>query len=265
MPEVTLQETAAGGYDVPDVYGSSYDAGSLFGSSTLLAMGRTSGGKVGSFRSLVSFDLEDGEIFVPVKVIGSKFSGYVNDVTADPGVASYLYRVVRTDWIEGQANWGVFKTANSWTTVMCDHATNDMTTANGQSFTSPTSTGGWVDVEGSDLDAQVQYALDNDVSPNRTVHLLIRVAAQGTSEANDTYWTIRSSNHTTEAHHPKLWVQYRRMMSLSDARRWLRWFKLFPAMAPAAFIGFIINRRMIIERTPQKILYHGLASEYKRR
>lgn len=60
-----------------------------------------------------------------------------------PSTSHTLTRIIRTDWVAAQATWGIYKTANNWTTAGAGGAGTDIdtTTPTPKSFSGPSADG----------------------------------------------------------------------------------------------------------------------------
>jgi hypothetical protein len=108
-----------------------------------------------------------------------------------------VYRLLRTDWVEAQATWNIYKTGSSWGTVGALNTTTDITTTDAATAAS-VAVDQWLN---ETVTAQVQTALN---SVGGVAHFL--VADVGASEGYHNIYSSREA--TTEANRPKLYIEY---------------------------------------------------------
>jgi hypothetical protein len=118
-------------------------------------------------------------------------------LAADPvGRTYWAYRLTRTDWVEGQSTWNIYKTGSSWTTVGGDYTTTD-----GASVVMPNATGlpKWVNWT---VTAQVQTA----VTAGTPIEFLLRDGTEGGVATGAAFFSKEYTTDTTLC--PKLVVTY---------------------------------------------------------
>jgi hypothetical protein len=108
-----------------------------------------------------------------------------------------VYRLLRTDWVEAQATWNIYKTGNNWTTAGALSDGNDFTSTDAATAAS-VAAGQNLSVT---VTAQVQTALDSVAG---VAHFLL--ADEGASATGG--HSYESRNHVTEARRPKLYIEY---------------------------------------------------------
>jgi hypothetical protein len=106
-------------------------------------------------------------------------------------------RLRRTDWVEDQSTWNIYKNNNSWSTAGALNTSTDMDTTNEASVTT-TSSAGWFSWN---VKNQVQYARD---SVSGVAHFLIR----DTSASISSHQYLYSSEYATTSLRPKLYIEY---------------------------------------------------------
>ncbi|MBN2753229.1 MAG: DNRLRE domain-containing protein [Candidatus Goldbacteria bacterium] len=87
---------------------SDTEQNSNYGGDTYLQLGRTSGGELK--RGLMKFD----NLTIPTGAVvtDAYLTVYVNNILS--GVRDFALYELNADWIENQATWNVYSTANSW-------------------------------------------------------------------------------------------------------------------------------------------------------
>lgn len=109
------------------------------------------------------------------------------------------YRLLRTDWVETQATWNIYKTGNNWTTAGALSDGNDFTSTNSATASSLGSAG-WLNFT---VTAQVQTALD---SVSGVAHFLladIGASASGKDQTCDSREYVANTSLR-----PKLYIEY---------------------------------------------------------
>jgi hypothetical protein len=107
------------------------------------------------------------------------------------------YRLRRTDWVEAQATWNIYKTGSNWGTAGALDTSTDHDTTDGATSAS-LSAAGW---QNWTVTAQVQYARDNVAG---IAHFFLRdtgAAADKTQRYSD-----KETVNTTLR--PKLYIEY---------------------------------------------------------
>lgn len=97
---------------------------------------------------------------------------YAYDEQDPDGLTIWAYKLTRADWVELQATWNIFKTANNWTVPGGDYVTSNPA---GGSTVFPASYG-WMSFN---VLAIVQDAYDGEIA----VELLVRFDDEGPSAA----------------------------------------------------------------------------------
>ncbi len=163
-----------------------------YGSLTsLLAASKTSGAM--NRRSILEFDISG--IPSGVSISGATLSLYSYSDSYDGGGGLEAYKLARTDWIEGQAAWNIYKTSSSWTAVGGDYVTSNPSGAN---LTAGT---GW---KNFNILAIAQDAYDN----SNPVEVLIRVKRES-YDGYDRRNYFYSKEYSVDASlRPKLVITY---------------------------------------------------------
>jgi len=118
---------------------------------------------------------------------------YAYQFSSSAGRTYWAYKLTRTDWVESQSTWNIYKTGSDWTTAGGDYV---ISSPSGGSDTVPSSAA-WMewDVKAIVVDA---YSQDNPAE------FLLRDGTE--NDAGYTYH--RSKDYTTEADRPKLVIDY---------------------------------------------------------
>lgn len=174
-----------------DTYLDSVNAASNYGTTDPLRTGRqqVSRATVGTMRSILEFDISD-------ITAGSTVSTAILTLTvaASPlsAFAGTVYRMTQSTWVEAQATWNIYKTANNWTS-----AGGDYDGASGVACTFPASGSFTVDI--------ATLAQDAVTSRSGILRILLKKDDE-TSVANE--YLYFSSDNATAGNRPKLDVTF---------------------------------------------------------
>lgn len=175
---------------------SSLDPTTNYGSETFLLTQATAGAN--KQRGLLQFNISDyppGRAMITAKLKLYYGMWWSNDPA---GRRIWAYKLKRTDWVEAQFTWNIYKTGSNWTTPGGDYVTSD---PSGGSVLVPVSTGVWMEW---DIKAIVEDAIENVSS---MVELLIRDASEtGQATTYDPSWL--SKDHGTAATRPKIEIEH---------------------------------------------------------
>jgi hypothetical protein len=168
---------------------------SNFGSETLI---RLSDVYNNVNRSILEFDISD----IPSSATftqGNLQLYYYEWVPYDAsGKTVWAYKLSRTDWVESESTWYIYKTGSSWTTAGGDYVTSN---PSGGSTTFPSSYG-WMTW---DIQSIVEDAYDN----SNDVEILIKFSNESVGIKSNSYTLFYSNNYTTDTSlRPKLTVTY---------------------------------------------------------
>lgn len=144
-------------------------------------------------RGLIRFDLSS--IPAGTAITSATLEMYYQDKmgSADPvGKTLMVYKVTRTDWVEGQATWNVYKTGSSWTTAGGDYVTSSPA---GAGSVVPGSFG-WMEWDVLDL-------VNDAFGDTDSLELLIRFQTEGVSGTDSLAELV-----CTGANAPKLTIVY---------------------------------------------------------
>lgn len=109
-----------------------------------------------------------------------------------------VYRLLRTDWVENQATWNIYKSGSNWGTAGALGSGVDFTSTDAATAASVTN-GEWLN---ENVTAQVQTALN---SVGRVAHFLVRDLGTPNAGSGNIY---SSREATTTANRPKLYIEY---------------------------------------------------------
>lgn len=144
---------------------------------------------------LLSFDFSS---FVPAGATITLATLRLMAYTPASGRTIGCYRLRRTDWVESEATWNIYKTGSNWTTAGALDTTNDHDTTDGATSSSLASAGfqDWT------VTAQVQTALDT--YSGIAYFFLKDTGASAVAEQ-----AYRSSNYSTDPSAcPQLYIEY---------------------------------------------------------
>jgi len=148
-------------------------------------------------RSILEFDISD----IPANAIFSQGdlelyyeSWYANDPV---GISVGAYKLTRTDWVELEATWNIYKTGSNWTSAGGDYVTTDPA---GKSIVFPANPG-WMTWD-------IQAIVENACGNSDNVEILVKFDNENVAFASrhQAFWY--SNNYPTEANRPKLTVTY---------------------------------------------------------
>ncbi len=170
-------------------------ATSNFGTSVDIQVNNTPAGYVQ--RSILEFAINWGTDIPAGATITSATLNlyYYNHGANDPAGRTYwAYRLTRTDWVEIQSTWNIYKTGSNWTAPGGDYTATD-----GASLAVPAGYG-WM---AWNVLAQVQYAQTNTVN----VEFLVKDGTE--DDATQYYALFHSNNYVVDTSLcPKLVIAY---------------------------------------------------------
>lgn len=120
--------------------------------------------------------------------------------TPPDGKTAWAYKLTRTNWVELEATWNIYRTGNSWTSAGGDYVTSN---PSGGSTTFPSSDG-WMNWN---VKAIVEDAYDND----DPAEFLVRFATEGVTENSNP--NLRASDYHLSHQRPKLEIDYTEALS----------------------------------------------------
>jgi len=150
----------------------------------------------GRYRPILEFDISD--IPANAEFTQSDFSMYFRYASAESptGKTIWVYKLTRTDWVELESTWNIYKTGSNWTNVGGDYVT---TNPSGASVTVPADLG-WITWD-------IQNIVEDACGNSDNVELLVRFSVENDNPATYTYF--HSNNYTTNTSlRPKLTVTY---------------------------------------------------------
>lgn len=157
---------------------------------------------LGPVRSILAFDFS-AVVPAGATITLATLSLYCTFALASRTIT--VYRLLRTDWVETEATWNIYKTGSNWSTAGAFDTTNDITTTDAATATS-VSKNAWLD---ETVTAQVQTALD---SVSGIAHFLIADTG-GNGFGNNDY---ASSEYATSSSRPKLYIEYTEAVSATS-------------------------------------------------
>lgn len=143
-------------------------------------------------RSIIEFDLSTMAGKTPITAIFSL--NYYSAPAVDPvGKTIYVYKLTPTDWVELQATWNIYKTANNWTAAGGDYEAVDPA---GVADVVPAGFG-WMDWSILDI-------LNDALDGGNDLELLLKFD----NENSNSQLGWRSAEYGTAADRPKLVIEY---------------------------------------------------------
>lgn len=123
---------------------------------------------------------------------------YSTIIGADPsGETVWAYKQSRTDWVEAEVTWNIYKTGSSWTASGGDYVTSS---PSGGSTTFPGSTGAWMSWDVKNI---VEDAIENVSS---IVEILLRLETESGNEKGGQWHSGDYTDDTDLC--PKLVIEY---------------------------------------------------------
>ena len=121
------------------------------------------------------------------------------------GTTHYLYDLLRTDWVELESTWTIYKTSNNWTTAGCRSDGNDMTGTFG------TGTGDIAVLTAASFvtDGTYTFSTNSGFVANIQANLggSVNFVMHETTN-NNVFVQYKSFDHVTAGHRPLLTVDY---------------------------------------------------------
>jgi hypothetical protein len=178
MGQLIIQPSGA------DTYLSEQNPTTNYSAVTLLMAGRNPGLRG---RAIFRFDFSA----LPAGCVIEKavLSLYVDSVST--GGDYGIYELTRTDWIETQATWNIYKTGSNWTAAGGDYISDRKAVKNIIAT-------GWAEWDVKALCEHFQSA------HNEIANILLKWEL----ENNDYFIYVRSEDHLTESTRPKLVIDY---------------------------------------------------------
>lgn len=174
-----------------DAYLSASAPTNNFGTDSALRVGYVT---ASNKRSLLSFNFS-AAVPAGAVITSAILSLYAGSYWAGRNIG--CYRLLRTDWVESQATWGIYKTGSNWGTAGALNTSTDYDTTDGATSAS-LSAAGW---QNWTVTAQIQTARD---SVGGIAHFVL--ADTGTSNA--AYQAYESKNSVQTTLRPKLYIEY---------------------------------------------------------
>jgi len=148
----------------------------------------------GDYRSVAEFSLADLPAGATISAATLGLYYYTKSEADAVGRTYWAYRLTRTDWVEAESTWNIYKTGSNWTAAGGDYTTDD-----GASTTVPAGYG-WMSWN---VLVQVQWAQTNSVA----AEFLFRDGTEGASPAlNCIYYSNDEATQTTLR--PRLVIEY---------------------------------------------------------
>lgn len=184
-PTFTIQGSGA------DTWINGYAATTNYGSGTYIQPYYDSGYKG---RALVNMSLS--EVPTGALINSADFSIYYYEyfLNSPEGDTYYVYKVRRSDWVDSQATWNIYKTGSNWGTAGCANTTSDIDTSVSSSATWRTGYG-WQTFDVQDI---VENAISNSVNFN------VRIS----TETAGTPHAYSKEYETDTTKRPKLVIDY---------------------------------------------------------
>jgi len=149
-------------------------------------------------RCLFEFDISSlpSNATITSATLGLYYNSYGNN---DPnGKTVWAYKLSRTDWVDTEATWNIYKTGSSWTSAGGDYVTSN---PSGGSTTFPAAADAWMEWD-------VQDIVEDAVANENAAEILLKYATEGLASGH-TDANLRASEHTTANTRPKLVIEYK--------------------------------------------------------
>lgn len=158
----------------------------------------------GAYRDILEFDISALPEVDSIDVATMSLYYYAYAYTNPVGLTVWAYKMTRTDWVELEATWNIYKTGSNWTTAGGDYVTSSPA---GGSTTIPAGYG-WM---AWNVLAIVQDAYTN----TNPVEILTRWANEAVSYAARSTATFYSRDYVTDTTKcPKLYIEYTEMVTV---------------------------------------------------
>ena len=165
---------------------------SNYGSQTYMRLDAYSGD---ARRGLVKMSLSELPAGAVISTAVFSIYYYYKSIGDPNGEACTLYKLRRSDWVEAQATWNIYKTSNNWGTAGAGNTSTDIDTSITAATTFPASYG-WLDFDAKSI---VEDAVANSLDFN----VRISTAASGD------YPRVYSKEYNTDTtRRPKLVIDY---------------------------------------------------------
>lgn len=189
MATLTIQPSAK------DTHLREDEATANFGTLTFIRVYNRSGR---SNRSILEFDLSglpSGAVIssATLELFYHDYPVYTNPV----GLTVWAYKLSRTDWVEAEATWNIYKTGSDWTAAGSDYVTSSPA---GGSTVFPASEEEWISF---DVLAIVQDAQD----ANANAEFLVKFETEGLA-SDYSLAQLVSNDHAHTSWRPKLTIIY---------------------------------------------------------
>ena len=163
-----------------DNYMSSGNSAYNYGTETTLYLYNLSTNKD---RPILSFDASGWTRPVSeIKAAKLNLYYYGNSGFDPVGLAVNVYKIRRTDWVEAESSWDIYKTGSNWGTAGASNTTSDIDTSVAATFNMPADTG-WVEIDITDIvkdaitnnsgivNVRISFDVETDTSPNQNLAL----------------------------------------------------------------------------------------------
>ena len=144
-------------------------------------------------RALYSFDISELEVGATIVSANLTLSAYFRDTNTLDKILQFC-KVTRTDWVESEVTWNVWKTGLSWLSAGGDFVTVSPAAVE---YTFPANQ---VNEFTVDIATLVQDAVDNSID----LHILRKFKDETYSHPDDSFWYSKSKENSDTAGWPTL-------------------------------------------------------------
>ncbi|KKN75204.1 hypothetical protein LCGC14_0383630 [marine sediment metagenome] len=145
-------------------------------------------------RPILEFDISALPSNITITSATLSLRVYVSFRTVGETVRAY--KLTRTDWVESEATWNIYKTGSNWTTAGGDYVTSNPAGGSGIAGVA----GNWMDLN---VLSVVQDAYDNSID----AEFLVRFETES-EDSSGRRLSLRSSEYSIGAYRPKLVIIY---------------------------------------------------------
>ncbi len=179
-----------------DTYINSQSSTNNYGDQPTIRTGRYLFGVYVTTRGLIQFAKPDWAPMIAVTSATLRLYSPMGDFTK----THYCQRLIRTDWVEAEATWNIYKTGSAWSAAGAGNSADDYTATD--QATASAAVDNWLEF---DVTAQVEWARSNDADPAFRI-----VCDEGTSTGEIQFASKEyPKDAPAEEYWPHLVIEYR--------------------------------------------------------